>query len=60
MVLIHRWSLYAGSIAWEVVPLHAWEPVEYGLYKQVAFIYTGGLSSRFHCICVKGRTFECK
>ncbi len=32
MVLIHRWSLYAGSIAWE---LYTWGPVKYGLYKTV-------------------------
>ena len=35
MVLIHRWSLYAGSIAWKVYP---WGPVKFGLYKQVVFL----------------------
>ncbi len=39
MVLIHGWSLYAGSIAWKVYP---WGPVKCGLYKQVV-LYTGGL-----------------
>ncbi len=34
VVLIHRWSLYAGSITWEVYP---WGPVKCGLYKQVVF-----------------------
>ena len=31
VVLIHRWSLYAGSITGEV---YHWEPVKCGLYKQ--------------------------
>ncbi len=32
MVVIHRWSLYAAAIAWEV---YTWGPVKCGLYKQV-------------------------
>ncbi len=39
-VLIHRWSLYTGSITWEVYP--CW-PVKCGLYKQVVFIYRWSL-----------------
>ncbi len=34
VVLIHRWSLYAGSIIWKV---YLWGPVKCGLYIQVAF-----------------------
>ena len=34
MVLIHRWSLYAGSITWKV---YLWGFVKCGLYKQVVF-----------------------
>ncbi len=30
MVLIHRWSLYAGSITWKACP---WGPVKCGLCK---------------------------
>ena len=40
VALIHRWSLYAGSIAWKVYP--CW-PVQCGLYKQVVFIYRWSL-----------------
>ncbi len=40
VVLIHRWSLYADSIAWKVYP---WGPVKCGLYKQVVFIYRWSL-----------------
>ncbi len=40
MVLIHRWSLYAGSIAWKV---YLWVLVKCGLYKQVVFIYRWSL-----------------
>ncbi len=36
MVLIHRWSLYVGSITWKVYPLG---PVKCGLYKHVVFMY---------------------
>ncbi len=39
MVLIHGWSLYAGSVTCKVYP---WGPVKYGLYtcyKQVVFEY---------------------
>ncbi len=32
VVLIHRWSLYAGSTTWIV---YHWRPVKCGLYKQV-------------------------
>ncbi len=32
VVLVHRWSLYAGSITGEV---YHWGPVNCGLYKQV-------------------------
>ncbi len=35
VVLIHRLSLYVGSITWKVYP---WGPVIYGRYKQVFFI----------------------
>ncbi len=35
VVLIHRWSLYVGSITWKIYP---WGPVQCGLYKQVVFI----------------------
>ncbi len=35
VVLIHRLSLYAGSIAWKV---YQWGPVKCRLYKQVVFI----------------------
>ncbi len=35
MVLIHRWSLYTGSIAWKV---YLWGLVKCGLCKQVVFI----------------------
>ncbi len=34
MVLIHRWSLYAGSIAWK---LYSCGLVKRSLYKQVVF-----------------------
>ena len=40
MVLIHRWSLYAGSITLQV---YAWGPAKCGLYKQVVFIYRWSL-----------------
>ncbi len=40
MILIHRWSLYVGSITWKV---YLWGPVKCGLYKQVAF--RGGLTT---------------
>ncbi len=36
VVLIHRWSLYTGSITWKVYP---WRCVKCGLYKQVVFRY---------------------
>ena len=36
VLLIHRWSLYAGLIAWRVYTMG---PVKCGLYKQVVFIY---------------------
>ncbi len=36
VVLIHRWSLYAGSVTWKIYP---WEPLKCGLYKQVVFVY---------------------
>ncbi len=36
VVLIHRCSLYAGSIAWQI---YTCVPVKCGLYKQVVFIY---------------------
>ncbi len=39
-VLIHRWSLYAGSITQKVYP---WGPVKCGLYKQVVLIYRWSL-----------------
>ena len=35
VVPIHRWSLYAGSIAWKI---YTWGPVKCGLYKQVVFV----------------------
>ncbi len=34
VVLIHRWSLYVGSIQWKV---YHWGPVKCGLYIQVVF-----------------------
>ena len=40
VVLIHRWSLYAGSITWKVYP---WGLVKCSLYKQVVFIYRWSL-----------------
>ncbi len=40
VVLIHRWSLYTGSITWKV---HHWGPVKSGLCKQVVFIYRWSL-----------------
>ncbi len=36
VVLIQRWSRYAGSIAWKEYP---WAPVNCGLCEQVVFIY---------------------
>ncbi len=45
VVLIHRWSLYAGSIAWKVYTLIS---VECDLYKQVS-LCTSSLYSRFNC-----------
>ncbi len=36
-VLIHRWSLYEGSITWKVYMVYPWGPVVYGLYKKVVF-----------------------
>ena len=46
VVLIHRWSFYAGLITWKVYQQGL---VKCGLYKQVAFI-TCVLQSRFDCI----------
>ena len=40
VILIHRWSLYAGYITWKVYP---WGLVKCGLYKQVVFIYRWSL-----------------
>ncbi len=40
VVLIHRWSLYAGSIAWKV---YAGGHINCGLYKQMIFIYRWSL-----------------
>ncbi len=40
VVLMHRWSLYAGLITWIV---YTWEPVTHGPYKQVVFIYRWSL-----------------
>ncbi len=40
VVLIHRWSLYEGLIAWKVYTMG---PVKCGLYKQVVFIYRWSL-----------------
>ncbi len=36
VVLIHRWSLYTGSIRWKA---YLWGPVKCGLYRQVVLIY---------------------
>ena len=47
MVLIHRWSLYAGSIAWDV---YNWGPVKCGLYKQVVLIYRWALQQVWRTI----------
>ncbi len=44
MVLIHRWSVFAGSIAWEIYPRGS---VNRGLYKQVVFIRTGFTVCKF-------------
>ncbi len=41
VVLIHRWSLYTGIIAWKT---YTWRPVKCCLYKQVVFIYNGSLN----------------
>ena len=35
VTLIHRWSLHAGSIAWNV---YTWGPVQCGLYKQMQMV----------------------
>ncbi len=49
MVLIHRWSLYAGLITWKV---YLWGLVKCGLYKQVVFIYTWSLEEVWlHMYC---------
>ncbi len=40
VVLIHRWSLYAGPITQKV---YQWRPVKCGLYKQVVLIYRWSL-----------------
>ena len=40
VVLIHMWSLYAGSTVQKV---YTWGPVKCGLYKQVVFIYRWSL-----------------
>ncbi len=42
VVLIHRWSLYAGTAALKVYPCGS---IKGSPYKQV--FYTGGLQSRF-------------
>ncbi len=34
VVLIHRWSLYADSVAWII---YTWGSVKCGLYKQIVF-----------------------
>ena len=39
VVLIHRWSFYAGSVAWKV---YIWGTV-YCLYKQVVFMHRWSL-----------------
>ncbi len=36
VVLIHRWSLNVGSMAWKI---YTRGPLKCGLYKQVVFIY---------------------
>ncbi len=41
MVVIHRWSLYAGTVTWEVYPPGL--AVKCGLYKQVVVIYRWSL-----------------
>ncbi len=51
VVLIYRWSLYAGSIAWK---LYTWGTVKGGLYKQVVFLFRWSLEQVFHeqiCCC---------
>ena len=40
VVLIHRWSLYAGPI---ILKVYLWGPVKRGLYKQVVLIYRWSL-----------------
>ena len=70
VVLIQRWSLYAGTIVWKV---YSWGPVKCVLYKQGVFIYRWSLEQvwlwpQIHChypesnamlvSCGKGQT-EC-
>ena len=43
VALIHRWPLYAGSIAWGI---YSCGPVKCGLYKQVVF--TAGLNTYYN------------
>ncbi len=50
VVLIHRWSLYAGSIAWKI---YTWGPVKCGLYKQVVFIYRWSLEQVCVYVCYR-------
>ncbi len=53
VVLMHRSSLYAGSIVWKI---YTWGPVKCGLYKQVVYIqvvFREGLTVQ-HILC-KGR-----
>ncbi len=40
MALIHKWSLYLGSLILEVYP---WGPVKCGLYKQVVIMHRWSL-----------------
>ncbi len=62
VVLIHRWSLYAGSMTWEVYP---WGPVKCDLHKQVVFIYRWSLEQvQLYCdnfmpavhVCLRAHT----
>ncbi len=61
VVLIHRWSIYAGSVTFKLYP---WGPVKCGLYKQVIFIYRLSLEQVWLCtymysiVWVAGRVSE--
>ncbi len=52
VVLIHRWSLYAGLVTRKI---YTWEPLKFGPYnRQVVFIYKCSFEqvSMYMCMCV--------